>query len=582
MRFKHLSLLPLLLALLPQAPAQTAAQPTPQKTEPVAQSSALSSALFYQLLLGELNARNEEPASAFSLMLDAAHQTKDPALFNRAVQIALQARSGPSALMAAQAWAKAEPQSREANRFVLQVLLGLNRTAEALEPLKRDIALTPKTAQQEAIWRIASLFERVSDRPLAANTVQKALASYLGSVALGPTAWATIGRMWHSADQASTALKAAASGLRMNAKAEHPALLALTLMSANTPSAEELVKKHLPHARPEFRISYVKVLISAQRDADASVQLALLQKNHPDYADSWLISGALKLQMNQPQQAQAQLQHYLDLTEPSASPSDVEAHARGRTQAFFALAQIAQQSKDYKQADDWLLRITTPEDTTRAEIRRAQLVAEQGQLDAALGMLQNLPTRSAEEQQLKQAAQVQLLKDGKQFERARALLQTQLNHNPTDPDLIYELAMVQEKLGQLDDMERLLRQLIEARPNDPHAYNALGYSLADRGLRLPEAIALITRALELAPNDPFILDSLAWAEFRSGNADKALQQLQTAFKAKPDAEIAAHLGEVLWHLKRQDEARDIWREGIKLNPANETLLQTVQRLKAVL
>jgi Flp pilus assembly protein TadD len=151
--------------------------------------------------------------------------------------------------------------------------------------------------------------------------------------------------------------------------------------------------------------------------------------------------------------------------------------------------------------------------------------------------------------------------------------------NPDDLDDLYELAMLHEKLGELDDMERLLRQLMQAKPEDPQTYNALGYSLADRGLRLPEAKALIQKALQLSPRDPFITDSLAWVEFRSGNLEVALALLQGAFKDRPDAEIAAHLGEVLWALNRQPEAQQIWREGLKLNPTNESLMDTLNRFQ---
>ncbi|BCO29228.1 beta-barrel assembly-enhancing protease [Rhodoferax lithotrophicus] len=577
MRLKHLYLIPLLLTLNVNTPAQTI-----HETESGTQISALDSALFYQLLLGELNARSDEPASAFSLILDAARQTNDPALFKRAVYIALQARSGESALIAAKAWSQAIPHSKEANRYVLQVLLGLNRTAEALDPLKRDITLTSSKEQSDAIWLIPGLFERSSDRVLAATTVQKALASFLTNTNLGPTAWATIGRMWLHADVKPAALKAATSGLGMSPRAEHPALLALSLLNSDVPAAQELVQKHLPYARPEFRMAYVKVLLNAKHESDAKTQLDTLQKQSPDYPDTWLINGALAMQDGQIQAAQQQLQRYLELTEPNTHTTALGSYARGRTQALFSLAQIAQQSKDFKQADAWLQRIDTPEDAMRAQIRRAILVAQQGQLEAALTMIQNVPALTTDDLQLQQSAQIQLLKDDKQYTRARALLQTQLTQDPENLDLVYDLAMLQEKLGDIDDMERLLRRLINTKPDDPHAYNALGYSLADRGLRLPEAITLITKALELKPNDPFITDSLAWAEFRSGNLDRALKLLQTAFKDKPDAEIAAHLGEVLWTLNRQMEAQDIWREGLKLNPSNETLINTLTRLKVVL
>jgi tetratricopeptide (TPR) repeat protein len=144
------------------------------------------------------------------------------------------------------------------------------------------------------------------------------------------------------------------------------------------------------------------------------------------------------------------------------------------------------------------------------------------------------------------------------------------------------MAMVAEKLDKLDDMERLLRGIIAIDPTYHHAYNALGYSLADRNLRLPEAKQLIQKALEYAPGDPYISDSLGWVEFRLGNFDEALRVLQGAFAAKPDAEIAAHLGEVLWQMGRREQALQTWREGTKLNSDNETLLKTLKRLRVTL
>jgi tetratricopeptide (TPR) repeat protein len=143
---------------------------------------------------------------------------------------------------------------------------------------------------------------------------------------------------------------------------------------------------------------------------------------------------------------------------------------------------------------------------------------------------------------------------------------------------LYEQATLAEKMGQLDDMERLLRDIMAGKPEYHHAYNALGYSLADRNIRLPEARTLILKALEFAPGDPFISDSLGWVEFRLGNVQEAVRILQAAFKSRPDAEIAAHLGEVLWSLGQREQAMRIWRSGAKLNADNETLVSTLKRL----
>src|SRR5690606_17648570 len=135
--------------------------------------------------------------------------------------------------------------------------------------------------------------------------------------------------------------------------------------------------------------------------------------------------------------------------------------------------------------------------------------------------------------------------------------------------IAYDTAILAEKIGRFQEMESLLRDIIARDPGFHHAYNALGFSFAERGVRLDEARALITKALEAAPNDPFIMDSLAWTEFRSGNAAQAQALLEKAFALRPDAEIAAHLGEVLWSSGQQRQARAIWDKGLVLNADNE-------------
>jgi tetratricopeptide (TPR) repeat protein len=576
MRLKHV-LLPLLLTAQLSMQAHGA---NPVESEP--KSSALDSQLFYELLLGELSARSDDPGAGFSLMLDAARKTGDPSVYRRAVQIAWQAHAGESALQAAKAWSLAIPASKEANHFVLQILLGLNRTAETQDPLKRDIALTSPKERNDLIWAIPSLYERASDRQLAATIVQKALSGSLKDPDNGATAWATIGRLWLSAQDQPAALSAAAKGQAIDVKSEHPALLALSMMSPDMPLAEQIVRQHLPYARPEFHMAYVKALLSAKREDDAKTQLQTIRVKTPDYPDAWLIDGALTLQAGQLLLAEQQFQHYLELIEAPPSGQQHPEFNRGRSQAYLSLARIAQQRKDLKAADTWLQKVDNPDDVLRAQIQRAALMAKQGKIEEALNLIQSQTEHSDTDAQLKRAAEVQLLRDQKMFDRARDLLKTAMTQTPGDLDLVYDLAMVNEKLGDLKEMERLLRSLIAAKPEDPHAYNALGYSFADRNLRLPEARELITKALELAPGDPFITDSLAWAEFRSGNQEEAIRLLQGAFKDKPDAEIAAHLGEVLWVAKRQQEAVQVFKEGIKLSPDNETLTETIKRLRVPL
>lgn len=546
------------------------------------QPTALDSILFYQLLLGELNARSDDQAAAFSLLFDAARKTGDPAVYRRAVQLAIQARAGESALQAAKAWSEAIPSSSEANLYVLQILLGLNRVADTLEPIKRELALTPPAQQRDFLWRLPQYFERAGDRQLAATTLQSALKAASSDKALGATAGAVIGRMWQSAGNKNAAIAAATKAQAMDVKNEHPALLALSMISPDLPQAELLVKQHLPHARAAFRLAFVKSLVSAQRALEAQAELETLKTTQPEYAEGWLISGTLALQRQQPDLAEPQLKRYLDLFDASTELERSPDSRRGRSQALMAMAQVAQLRRDYAQADNWLQRVDHAEDILRAQIQRANLLAQQNRPDEALALIQGLTERSEADMRLKRAAEIALLRELKRFDQARERLKAAISQNPHDTDLAYDLAMVSEKLGELAEMEQLLRGLIASHPEDPQAYNALGYSLADRNLRLPEAKALITKALELSPGDPFITDSLAWVEFRGGNHAEALRLLQSAFKDKPDAEIAAHLGEVLWTLQRQSEALDVFRQGVKLNPDNETLRETLKRLNVAL
>lgn len=568
----------LLLSCLATVQAQTPALP-----ETPVQSSALDSALFYQLLLGELNAQAQEPAAAFSLLLDAARKTNDEALFRRSVQIALRARSGDSALQAAEAWRNAAPTSLEANRYLLQILLGLNRLADTLEPLKRLLAQTPRAERVDTIWALPSLYERASDKQLAVSVVQKALTPMLTDPDLGATAWATLGRMWITAGDLTTALHAAEKGQTFRTQQDHPAWLALSLMRADVSQAENLVKIYLANAPSiDFRMAYAQTLLLAKRNSEAQAELRNINRQQPDYAPAWLLQGAMQLQMREWTSAESHFLHYLELMKAPAQAHAGTQNSRGLSQAYQSLAQIAVQRKDLQQAQEWLQRVNHPDDFLSAQLKRANLMAQQGQLEEALTLIHTLPERSPTDMRLKRAAEVEILRNQKQFDRARKLLEAALADNPEDTDVRYDLAMLAEKMGDLAGMEQLLRQLIEAKPEDPQAYNALGYALADRKLRLPEARQLIEKALAFAPNDPFIVDSLGWVAFRMGQNEEALRLLRTAYSQRPDTEIAAHLGEVLWLTGLRDEALKIWREGLQTHPDNETMKETLQRLRVAL
>ena len=515
-----------------QAAAPTSAAEPADVAEPFV-NSTMDAETFYKILMGELNLLDDEPRVGFALILDSARKTKDAALFDRAVTIALQSRSGESALTAARAWALALPDDTDAARYILQLLIALNKPEQTQAAALAYTNLFKAKAdvdRNQALSTVADIFLNAQDKAAAALNFEALVKSndYLTSTVTKVTAGVMLGRVRLAANDLSGALQAAKQAQLAEPSAAEPAMLGIALLVAKEPLAESFVKQYLTNtsfvAKPEVRLAYARFLVSSNRFAEALVQTQKLSVDSPTYAPAWLVLGTLQYQISQETEdksdgknnataiasaaaAQASLTKFIQLTD--ALP--VEQRSASQARAYTLLANMAKSNKQYQQAYDTL----------------AKAIASSKEADQA--------------------------------------------------DLQYDLAMMAEKLTRLDEMERILRLVIESKPEDPGAYNALGYSLADRNLRLPEAKELIQKAVKLAPEDPFIADSLGWVEFKLGNLAEAQRVLEAAYKSKPDAEIAAHLGEVLWKQGLKDRATAMWKEGLKINKNNDTLVQTLKR-----
>ena len=543
-------------------------------------NSNLDGRLFYEILVGEILARTGDKGPAYANLLDAARRSNSQQLYERAVEIAYSARSGEWALEAAQSWSQAFPSSREANRLQLQILLGLNRVAETQEPLKRELAASSPTERVATIQLLPRYFANATDKKLAVSVVEKVLAPEITNRTTGPTAWAAIGALRLQADDLNGALEAARRGAALDPQADSPVLLAIALIGPKAPTAETMVERYLA-GKPnvDVRMAYGRYLVNAQRYPDAYTQMRLLTEEHPQFPEAWLLRGSLELQDSKLAQAESSFKTYVGLYPPSADDATGADMNRGMVQAYLLLSQVAELSQRLDEALAYLDKINSPTDALRVERRRASILVRQGHLEQARAGIRNVPELQASDALAKVNAEVALLRDNRLYAEAYQVLQAARARYPNDIDVLYDLAMMAERLGKTDEMEQMLRRVIELKPDYHHAYNALGYSLADRNIRLNEARQLIQQALTYAPDDPFILDSLAWVEFRAGNATEALRLLQGAFKARPDAEIAAHLGEVLWTTGQHDQAVAIWKEGVALSPQNETLRDTMRRLR---
>lgn len=583
---------------------------------PAVNNSSLDALLLYQLLVGEIQLRNGQPAMAYEIVLDAARRSKDPLLFRRAVDVALGARAGDQALAATRAWRSALPGSVEAISLQLQILSALNRPAEAAEPLRSLLARTPEAERGSLIASLPRFFERAADPKAVAAMLEQALQPHLGAGPTRTAARTTLGRALLRAGNPQRALALAAQAHAEDRTAAGPVLLALELMPRE-PAAEATVVSYLrgPAAEPALRLAYVRVLTQAQRLDDAVAQLRGLTAQQPALAPPWLTLGALLIELKQARPAEEALLKFVALTEkaagsgnpggaptppppptpaptptPAAPPSDDDdeddeaprpqpGQESSLAQAWLMLAQAAELRQDDAAAEGYLSRVDSPRRVVEVQSRRAAILARRGQIEPARELIRRLPERSEADARAKLGAEAQLMRGIKRWQDAHDLFEQAAKRWPDDVDLLYEQAMMAEKLDRLEPMERLLRRAIELKPDHQHAYNALGYSLADRGVRLPEARELIRKALELAPGDPFITDSLGWVEFRLGRHAEALALLKRAYAVRPDTEIAAHLGEVLWVSGQREEARRVWREARRKDEANDVLIETLARIK---
>jgi tetratricopeptide (TPR) repeat protein len=568
-------------------------------------NSALDGPLMYQLLVAELALAQGDSGTAFDWMMDAARRTRDESLFRRATDIALQSRAGEQALGATRAWRTARPESLDALRLQMQILLVLNRADTLAEPLKALLAKSPAAERPGLVAALPSFLQRAQNPALVAALMEDALKPYRNDPSLRIASRVALGRAWLSARDPAKALTLAREAQALEPAAPGPALLALDLM-ATRPDAEATVTQYLGQsaAEPAVRMAYVRLLTSAQRFTDAIAQLDIAVAQRPQDPAPYLTLGALHLELRHFKESEAALTKYVQLLQPDGGKPGTETGSgasataaagsdddeddddeqkpgtnRGLVQAWLMLAQAAEQRGDFKGAEAWLAKIEDPQRVLEVQTRRATILARQGKLAQARELIRQTPERRPEDARAKWVAEATVLRESKRWQDAYEVLAQASARLPDDADLIYEQAMMAEKSDRLGDMERLLRRVIALKPDNANAYNALGYSLADRGLRLAEAKQLVQRALELQPGDPFITDSLAWAEFRLGNREEALRLLRQAYAARPDTEIGAHLGEVLWSLDMKDEARRIWRESKTRDANNDVLREALTRLR---
>jgi tetratricopeptide (TPR) repeat protein len=305
-----------------------------------------------------------------------------------------------------------------------------------------------------------------------------------------------------------------------------------------------------------------------------------MAKRSPEDFDLLFMQAQVSYRAKQLEQARGFLDQYVAVQsqrlKASAAPGATDAPA-ALAEAYQLFSKIAEEQGQLDEAVSLLAKIEDPSLRHISRIRQALIRAKQKRVDEALALIDSANAQTDEELIMGVSAGAQILRDANRLPEAIKRMQALDQRMPDTVNVKYELAMLHERADQLRETERLLRQVMALDPGHAHAHNALGYSLADRNRRLPEALALITRALEISPQDPFILDSMGWVKFRMGQYKEAVEYLQRAYEKRPEAEIAAHLGEALWKMGQQSEARKVWQEGVAKEPSNATIIETLKR-----
>ncbi len=547
--------------------ARQANPPSPAPSvAPTAETQAELSAgqTVFQVLLAEIALQRGDLELASQAYANLSLRTRDPQVMERTIEVAGYARRFDLARETARLWLDVDPASKRAQRMLVSMLI-LSNQLEELPPHLIAMLESDRGALAENLLGLNRMFARSTDRLAVFRLIDKVCQPFFGIA----EAHYAVAVAASSAGQGERAKHEIQRALELRPDWEMAAFFQAQLLLRESP-AEAIVflegfLQRNPNAR-EAELLLARALVGERRYADAKRHFDQLLQAYPDSPEVVYAVAILALQQDDKTLAETQLKHFVSLKGTEKSP------------AYYYLGQIAEEGRRTDEALAYYAQVVSGEHYLPAQMRRARILAQQGQLDRGRDVLRNARTEDAEQRVQLYVAEAALLREAKRPEEAFDLLESRLAEQPEQPDLMYETALMAERLNKLELMEVRLRRLIELRPDNPQAYNALGYAYADRNERLVEARQLIEKALALAPDDGFILDSMGWVLFRQGDLPGALAYLERSYAKREDPEIAAHLGEVLWVMGRQDDARRLLLDAQKNHPTNEVLAETIRKL----
>jgi tetratricopeptide (TPR) repeat protein len=532
--------------------------------------SQLTSEFIYRYLVAEVAGQRGDLATSGAIFYDLAKTTSDPNLAERAAKIATYGNVSNLTIPAVKLWSELDPTSNEAQQAMVEMLIATGNLNDA-KPFLEKILLKEETRSGGFLY-LNSLLNRSPDKAEVLRLVQSLAKPYPdlaeAQFAIAQSAWV--------AKQDEVALQALNKVETLKPGWSIAALLKGQILFGKSPQAaidfyRSFLDQHPESA--EVRLNMAKLLVSQKQYEAAKKEYPIILKNAKDSpanisAEITAVVGLLSFQSADYDAAEVYFQESLTL-----GFKDVD-------QIYVYLAQVAEKQNHDDTATSWYNKVQAGQHYLEAQIGLANLIARTQSVDKAIENLDAIDDLNTAQQIIVIQTEASMLAKATRNQDAFGLLDKAVKNLPNTPELIYDYALAAERLQKFDIMEAELRKIIAVKPDFSAAYNALGYSFADRNIRLNEALSLIEKALSIDPNDHYMLDSLGWVHYRKGNLDKAIEYLQQAYKVNQDPEIAAHLGEVLWQKGRYDEAKKIWSDALAAYPKNEVLLATTNKFKS--
>tara|TARA_Y100001936_G_scaffold94253_1_gene92758 strand:- start:1796 stop:3514 length:1719 start_codon:yes stop_codon:yes gene_type:complete len=569
MNFKFLSLLlPLLLIACAQLPEKSLVEGDSKRKQKnnIEQSNIpnqnLTAPMLFDFLMGETAFQRGDSETASASYLRLAKVSKDPRIAKRATEVALISQRPIQALRAAKIWIELDSNSVLAHQTIVAILVSNNRIDEAQVYLNSLLGL--ENDPSNFFMKLNNLLARNTDKIETLKLVQQFAKPYPEM----PESNFAIAQASALAGEFETARQKIELVLELRPDWEAAAIFnGRILHHSSSASAKEFYKSYLksyPKAN-QIRIIFARLLLAEKNYKMARDQFQQLLIHSPSNPNAALSIGLISLEL-----------HDLFAAEEHFKKA-IEFGYKDLNTIRFYLGSIYEKTNRMDKAIESFYSVVRGKQFYPAQIRYAYLLAKRGKLSEARKHMQELPVENEQQRVYLIITEAEFLREAGAHQEVFSLLSDSLKELPDYQELLYDRAMAAEKIGKTDILEKDLRKLIQLNPSHAHAYNALGYSFADHGNRLPEALELIEKAIRLSPEDPYIIDSLGWVHYRMGNIDKGVDYLKQAFIIKPDPEIAAHLGEVLWMQGTKKEAERIWRSTIKNFPDNEVLRNTMKK-----